>query len=61
MQANVHGVQSEVAALQARVDARKSRMLFTFNLGALLATLMLAWIVYSQVVVIRHHRAREVR
>ena len=45
-------------ALQARLDKRKSRMLFVFNLVALLSTLMLAWIVYTQVIVIQHHWAR---
>ena len=38
------------------LDARKSRLLFFFNLLALLTTLMLAWILYSQIVVIRHYR-----
>ncbi len=58
VQANVQGVQAEIAALKARLDARKSRLLFAFNLLALLATLMLAWIIYSQIIVIRHHRRR---
>jgi hypothetical protein len=31
-------------------------VLFVFNLMALLSTLMLAWILYSQFVVIRQHR-----
>ncbi len=56
VQAKVQGVRAEVAALQVRLDARKSRLLLVFNLVALLATLMLAWILYSQIVVIRHHR-----
>jgi hypothetical protein len=47
-----------VDALQSRLDQRKSRLLFAFNLVALLSTLMLAWIVYTQVVVIQHHWAR---
>ena len=55
VQANVQAVRAEVKALQERVDKRKSRLLFVFNLLALLLTLMLAWIVYTQVVVIRHH------
>ena len=33
-------------------------MLFVFNLLALLATLMFVWILYTQIVVIRHHWAR---
>ena len=53
--ANVQAVRADVAALQVRMDKRKSRLLFVFNLLALLSTLMLAWIVYTQVVVIQHH------
>jgi hypothetical protein len=56
--ANVQAVRADVAALQVRMDKRKSRLLFVFNLLALLSTLMLAWIVYTQVVVIQHHWAR---
>src|SRR4030095_8677981 len=44
VQANVQDVQTDIAALQARLDKRKSRLLFVFNLVALLSTLMLAWI-----------------
>jgi hypothetical protein len=51
-------VRADVAALQARLDKRKSRLLFVFNLVALLSTLMLAWILYTQVVAIQHHWAR---
>jgi hypothetical protein len=57
-QANVQAVRADVTALQVRMDKRKSRLLFVFNLVALLSTLMLAWIVYTQVVVIQHHWAR---
>jgi hypothetical protein len=56
VQANVRGVRAEIAALKGRLEVRKSRLLFVFNLLALLATLMLAWILYSQIIVIRHHR-----
>jgi hypothetical protein len=56
VQAGVQGVLADIAALQLRLDARKSRLLFLFNLLALLMTLMLAWILYSQIVVIRHYR-----
>jgi len=55
VQANVQGVRADIAALQVRLDTRKSRLLFVFNLLALLSTLMLTWIVYAQVVVIQHH------
>ena len=58
VQANVQAVRAEVKALQERVDKRKSRLLFVFNLAALLMTLMLAWVVYTQVVVLRHHWVR---
>ena len=58
VQANVQGVQADIAAFQVRLDTRKSRLLFVFNLLALLSTLMLTWIVYTQIVVIQHHWAR---
>jgi hypothetical protein len=58
VQANVQGVQADIAALQVRLDTRKSQVLFVFNLLALLSTLMLAWILYAQIVVIQHHWAR---
>jgi hypothetical protein len=56
--ANVQTLRANVAALQVRLDKRKSRVLFVFNLLALLSTLMLAWILYTQIVVIQHHWAR---
>jgi hypothetical protein len=58
VQANVQAVRADVAALKDRLDKRQSRLLFVFNMVALLSTLMLAWILYTQVVVIRHHWAR---
>ena len=58
VQANVQAMRADVAALQVRLDKRKSRLLFVFNLLALLSTLILAWILYTQVVVIQHHWAR---
>jgi uncharacterized phage infection (PIP) family protein YhgE len=58
VQANVQTLRANVAALQVRLDKRKSRLLFVFNLLALLSTLMLAWILYTQIVVIQHHWAR---
>ena len=39
VQTNVQAVRADVAALQVRLDQRKSRLLFVFNLLALLATL----------------------
>jgi hypothetical protein len=58
VQANIDGVQADITALHVRLDTRRSRLLFVFNLVALLSTLMLAWIIYTQVVVIQHHWAR---
>ena len=58
VQANVQGVRADIEQLQVRLDTRKSRLLLAFNLLALLSTLMLTWIVYAQVVVIRHHWTR---
>ena len=58
VQTNVQGVRDDIAALQVRLDTRKSRLLLAFNLVALLSTLMLTWIVYTQIVVIRHHWTR---
>jgi len=55
---NIQGVRDDIAALQRRLDARKSRLLLAFNLVALLSTLMLTWIVYTQIVVILHHWTR---
>ena len=57
-QANVDALRADIAALQVRLDTRKSRLLLAFNLVALLSTLMLAWIVYTQIVVIRYHWTR---
>ncbi len=58
VQADVQGVRADIAALQIRLDTRKSKLLFVFNVLALVCTLMLAWIVYTQVVVVQHHWAR---
>ena len=58
VQANIQGVRDDIAALQLRLDTRKSRLLLVFNLVALLSTLMLTWIVYTQIVVILHHWSR---
>jgi hypothetical protein len=58
VQTNVQSVRADVDALQVRLDKRKSRLLFLFNLVAMLSTMMLAWIVYTQVIVIQHHWAR---
>jgi len=51
-------VQADIDALQMRLDTRKSRLLLVFNLVAFVSTLMLVWIVYTQIVVIQHHWSR---
>jgi len=58
VQAKVQTVRADVDGLQVRLDKRKSRLLLMFHLVALLSTLMLVWVVYTQVVVIQHHWAR---
>jgi len=58
VQTNVKGVQTEIGALKGRLDKRKSRLLFVFNLAAFVFTLLIAWILYTQVVVLRHHWVR---
>jgi len=58
VQANVDEMRADIDALQLRLDRRKSRLLFVFNLLAVLSTLMLTWIVYTQIVVIQHHWSR---
>ena len=58
VQANVDEMRTDIDALQLRLDRRKSRLLFVFNLLALASTLMLTWIVYTQIVVIQHQWAR---
>jgi hypothetical protein len=55
VEASVQEVQAEITALQARLETLKSRLLLIYNLIALAATLLLLWVIYSQVVVIRHH------
>jgi dihydrofolate reductase len=58
VQANVQAVRAEVTALQVRLDTRKSQLLFVFNLLLMISTLMPAWVIYTQVAVIQHHRGR---
>ena len=57
-QSNVQALQSDIAALQARIQTLQSALLLAFNLIALTATLVYIWVIYSQVVVIRHHWTR---
>jgi hypothetical protein len=58
VQSSVQALQADIAALQARLQRLQSVLLLLFNLIALLATLVYVWVIYSQVVVIRHHWAR---
>lgn len=58
IQSDVQALQSEITGLQARLQALQSRLLVTYNLIALAATLLCLWVIYSQVVVIRHHWSR---
>lgn len=55
VQANVQEAQAEVAALQVRLEERKARVLCGLKIMAVVSTLMLAWLLYTQVVVLRHH------
>lgn len=57
-QSDVQALQSEITALQARLQALQSSLLVTYNLIALAATLLFLWVIYSQIVVIRHHWSR---
>ena len=56
--AKVQSVGANVDALEVRIEKKKSRLLFAFNLIAVIMTLMLAWVMYTQVIVIQHHRSR---
>ena len=58
VQSSVQTLQTDIAALQVRVQRLQSALLLLFNLIALLATLVYIWVIYSQVVVIRHHWTR---
>jgi chromosome segregation ATPase len=57
VQTKIQTTQGEVDALKARIEKKKSRLLFVFNLVAMLVTFAFGWILYAQVVVIQHHRA----
>jgi hypothetical protein len=57
-QANVEGLQADIAALQARLEQLQSRLLLLYTLIAVLVTLLFVWVIYSQIVVIRHFWAR---
>lgn len=50
----LQGVQTEINDLQVRSAALNARLLLIFDLAALALTLFLLWVIYSQVVMIRH-------
>ncbi len=53
-QASVAGVQAEIKALQERLAARRAQLLRIYTLTAVGLTLFFLWVIYSEVVVIRH-------
>ena len=55
-QASVEAAQAEINALQARLAAQRARLLLIYNLTAIVLTLFLLWVLYSQLAVIRHQR-----
>jgi hypothetical protein len=52
----VRNAGDEVRAFRGKVQARLSRALLIYNVVAVAVTLLMLWLIYSQVVVIRHHR-----
>ncbi len=60
VQSNVQALQADIAALQARIQQTQTVLLLIFNLIALTATLLYIWVIYSQVVVMRHHWPRSI-
>jgi hypothetical protein len=55
-QASVEAVQAEIQALQTRLAAQRARLLLIYSLVAVAVTLLMLWVIYSQVVVIRQQR-----
>lgn len=53
-EAAVDEVQSDIDAFQEEMDETESRLLLYYNLGLVAIVLLMLWLVYSQVVVIRH-------
>jgi hypothetical protein len=58
VQTGVQAIQTEISALQGRFETLQSNLLLIYNLIALLATLLFAWVIYSQIIVIRYHWKR---
>ena len=54
-EAAVDEAQGDIDAFQVEMDETESRLLLIYNLAALAITLLMIWLIYSQVVVIRHH------
>ncbi len=61
IQTSVQALQSDITALQARLQERQSQLLLIYNLAALAVTFLLMWVIYSQVVVVRYHWSRSRR
>jgi hypothetical protein len=59
VQVSLSGMQEAISGFRLRQNARESRVLFLFNAASALSSLMLIWIGYSQMVVIRHYRMQE--
>ena len=55
LETTLQETQQEITAFQGRMDALNGRLLTIYNLITLLFTLLLIWIIYSQIVVIRNH------
>lgn len=55
-QASVEAAQAEINTLQARLAAQRARLQLIYNLTAIVLTLFLLWVLYSQFAVIRHQR-----
>ncbi len=53
-EAAVDEVQSDIDAFQVEMDETESRLLLYYNLGLVAIVLLMLWLVYSQVVVIRY-------
>jgi hypothetical protein len=51
-QSNLEKLQESVIELQTRIAQKKARLLFIYNLSAVLISLLFLWLIYSQVVVI---------
>ena len=54
LESTLQTAQTEIDDLQVRVGALNSRLLLIYNLAAGAATLLLLWILYSQIVLIRY-------